>query len=86
MELVYTYPMENSKDMLKMMDEEFWKQLGSTARECKAMGLEKNGMCIYIKAKDELALEARKLLANTAGQGAEGRRGGEAAEGLPVLS
>ena len=28
MELVYTYPMENNKDMLKMMDEEFWKRLG----------------------------------------------------------
>ena len=65
MELVYTYPMENSKDMLKMLDEEFWKRLGPTLRECKAMGLDKDGMCIYIKARDELAEEARKLLADT---------------------
>jgi hypothetical protein len=40
--------MENSKDMMKMQDEEFWKRLGPTLRECKAMGLDKDGMCIYI--------------------------------------
>jgi len=28
MELVYTYAMESSKDMTKMLDEEFWKRLG----------------------------------------------------------
>ncbi len=50
MELVYTYPMDSSKDMQKMLDEEFWKRLGPTVRECKAMGLEKEGMCLYIKA------------------------------------
>jgi hypothetical protein len=66
MELVYTYAMESSKDMNKMLDEEFWKRLGPTVRECKAMGLEKEGMCLYIKAKDELAAEAQKLLADTA--------------------
>ncbi len=66
MELVYTYSMESSKDMNKMLDEEFWKRLGPTVRECKAMGLEKDGMCLYIKAKDELAQEAGKLLADTA--------------------
>ncbi|MHB8119584.1 MAG: hypothetical protein ACYDHX_12800 [Methanothrix sp.] len=66
MELVYTYAMESSKEMQKMLDEEFWKRLGPTVRECKAMGLEKDGMCLYIKARDELALEAKKLLADTA--------------------
>ena len=30
------------------------------------MGLDKAGMCLYIKAKDELVLEAKKLLADTA--------------------
>ena len=65
MELVYTYAMDSSKDMQKMLDEEFWKRLGPTVRECKAMGLEKEGMCLYIKARDELAEEARKLLAET---------------------
>jgi hypothetical protein len=65
MELVYTYAMDSSKDMNKMLDEEFWKRLGPTVRECKAMGLEKEGMCLYIKAKDELVQEAQKLLAET---------------------
>ncbi|MFZ2471431.1 MAG: hypothetical protein WAW52_05745 [Methanothrix sp.] len=72
MELVYTYAMESSKDMQKMMDEEFWKRLGPTVRECKAMGLEKDGMCLYIKAKDELAGEAQKLLADTAAKELKG--------------
>ncbi len=83
MELVYTYPMENSKDMLKMLDEEFWKRLGPTMRECRAMGQDLDGMCLYIKAKDELAEEARKLLSRDGCQRAEGRERGSAAEGLP---
>jgi hypothetical protein len=72
MELVYTYAMESSKDMSKMLDEEFWKRLGPTVRECKAMGQEKEGMCLYIKAKDELAAEAQKLLADTAAKELKG--------------
>ena len=75
MELVYTYAMESSKEMQKMLDEEFWKRLGPTVRECKAMGLEKEGMCLYIKARDELALEAQKLLADTAAKELKGDEG-----------
>ena len=75
MELVYTYAMESSKDMTRMLDEEFWKRLGPTVRECKAMGLEKEGMCLYIKARDELAEEARKLLAGTAAKELMGEEG-----------
>jgi hypothetical protein len=75
MELVYTYAMESSNDMQKMLDEEFWKRLGPTVRECKAMGLEKEGMCLYIKARDELALEAQKLLADTAAKELKGEEG-----------
>ena len=75
MELVYTYSMDSSKEMQKMLDEEFWKRLGPTVRECKAMGLEKEGMCLYIKAKDELAAEAAKLLAETAARGVKGEGG-----------
>lgn len=75
MELVYTYPTDSSKEMQKMMDEEFWKRLGPTVRECKAMGLEKDGMCLYIKAKDELAAEAAKLLAGTQARELKGEDG-----------
>jgi hypothetical protein len=75
MELVYTYAMDRSKDMTKMLDEEFWKRLGPTVRECKAMGLEREGMCLYIKARDELAQEAQKLLADTAAKVLLGEEG-----------
>ena len=75
MELVYTYTMDCSKDMTKMLDEEFWKRLGPTVRECKSMGLEKEGMCLYIKARDELVLEAQKLLADTAARELKGEEG-----------
>ena len=75
MELVYTYEMDSDKSMKKMLDEEFWKRLGPTVRECKAMGMEKDGICIYIKAKDELAQEAKKLLAETAAKELEGEEG-----------
>ena len=75
MELVYTYPMDNSKEMQKMLDEEFWKRLGPTVRECKAMGLDKDGMCLYIKAKDELAAEVAKLLAEAAATELKGEEG-----------
>jgi len=62
MELVYTYEMDGDKAMKKLLDEEFWKRLGPTVRECRAMGYDMAGMCMYIKARDELAEEARKLL------------------------
>lgn len=75
MELVYTYPMDSDKAMKKMLDEEFWKRLGPTVRECKAMGRDLDGICIYIKAKDELAEEARKLLADTAAKELKGSDG-----------
>jgi hypothetical protein len=65
MELVYTYGMDADKSMKIMLDGEFWKRLGPTVRECKSMGLEKEGICFYIKARDELAEEAKKLLAES---------------------
>jgi len=67
--------MESSKDITKMLDEEFWKRLGPTVRECKAMGLEKEGMCLYIKAKDELVQEAQELLADTEAKELKGEEG-----------
>ena len=75
MELVYTYGMDSDKVMKKMLDEDFWKRLGPTVRECKAMGLDKEGICIYIKARDELTQEARKLLAESAAKELKGEEG-----------
>jgi hypothetical protein len=39
------------------------------------MGLLREGMCLYIKARDELAGEAQKLLAETAAKELKGEEG-----------
>ena len=39
------------------------------------MGLDKDGICLYIKAKDELALEAKKMLAGTPAKELKGEEG-----------
>lgn len=75
MELVYSYGMESEKAMNKLLDEEFFKRLGPTVRECKAMGLEKDGFCMYIKARDELAEDAKKLLADSPAKPLAGEEG-----------
>jgi hypothetical protein len=75
MELIYTYGPEKDKDMKKLMDEEFFKRLGPTIRECKHMGLEKEGFCMYIKARDDLAEEAKKLLADSPAKPLAGEEG-----------
>lgn len=75
MELVYTYETKDEKAMKKLLDEEFWKRLGPTVRECRAMGLDKEGTCIYIKAKDELVVEARKLLQESPAKELKGEEG-----------
>jgi len=75
MELVFTYEMDSDKAMKKMLDEEFWKRLGPTVRDCKAMGRDEPGMCIYIKARDDLAEEARKLLASSPAKELKGEEG-----------
>jgi hypothetical protein len=62
MEQVYIYETDGEKAMNKLLEQEFFKRLGPTVRECKAMGLQKEGFCIYIKARDDLVEEASKLL------------------------
>lgn len=61
MELVYFYDFEGHKVMTKMMDEDFFKRLGPTVRDCKSMGFDKEGYFIYIKARGDLAEEAKKM-------------------------
>jgi len=48
---------------------------GTDGAECKAMGRDLDGMCIYIKARDELAEEARKLLTESAAKELKGEEG-----------
>lgn len=73
--MVYTYAMEDEKTMKKLLDEEFFKRLGPTVRDCKTMGFDKAGSCIYIKAKDETALEAKKILADSPAKELKGEEG-----------
>ncbi len=75
MELVYTYGVEDEKAMKKLLDEEFFKRLGPTVRDCKTMGLDKTGSCIYIKAKDETVEEAKKILAQSPAKQLTGEEG-----------
>jgi hypothetical protein len=75
MELVYVYELDAEKAMKKLLDEEFFKRLGPTVRDCKAMGLDKDAFCIYIKARDDLAEEARKLLSQSAAKEFKGEEG-----------
>ncbi len=75
MEQVYTYGTESDTQMKKLMDEEFFKRLGPTIRECKHMGLEKEGFCMYIKARDDLVEEAKKLLADSPAKELKGEEG-----------
>jgi hypothetical protein len=75
MELVYTYGMESEKEMKTLLEEEFFKRLGPTVRECKHMGLDKDGYCMHIKARDELAEETKKLLTESPAKPLEGEEG-----------
>jgi hypothetical protein len=75
MELIYGYGTESDKEMKKLMDEEFFKRLGPTIRECKHMGLDKEGFCMYIKARDDLAEEAKKQLADSPAKELKGEEG-----------
>lgn len=65
MEQVFTYGLDDEKVMNKLLDQDFFKRLGPTVRDCKSMGLEIEGFCIYIKARDDLMEEAKKLLADS---------------------
>jgi len=75
MELVYAYGMDSEKAMKKLLDEEFFKRVGPTVRECRNMGLDQDGFCMYIKARDEVAEEAKKLLAESPAKPLEGEAG-----------
>jgi len=62
MELAYYYELESVPAMKRLLEEEFFKRIGPTVREAKAMGFDKPGFYMYIKARDDLAEEAQGLL------------------------
>ena len=53
MESVYFYEDDVSKDILKILDDDFFKRLGYTVRECSLLGSERKGYFLYIKANSE---------------------------------
>ena len=72
MEQVYIYEKDGEKAMKKLLEQEFFKRLGPTLRDCKIMGLQKDGFCIYIKASDDLVDKAEKLLEDSPAKKLEG--------------
>jgi len=65
MELVYFYGKEDEKAMKKVLDDELFDEIVPTVMDCKFMGIDKDGFCMYIKARDDLAQKAKKLLSES---------------------
>lgn len=65
MELVYFYSTENEKAMKKVLDDDLFDEIVPTIVECKFMDINKDGFCMYIKVRDELALKAKKILSES---------------------
>ncbi len=53
MESVYFYEDKVSKDVAKVLEDDFFKRVGYTVRECKLLGSERKGYFLYIKANSE---------------------------------
>ena len=75
MELVYFYSMENEKAMKKVLDDDLFDEIVPTINECKFMGINKDGFCMYIKVRDELALKAKKMLSESPAKVLTGEEG-----------
>ena len=75
MELVYFYSTENEKAMKKVLDDDLFDEIVPTIVECKFMGINKDGFCMYIKVRDELALKAKKMLSESPAKELTGEEG-----------
>ncbi|MCZ7382233.1 MAG: hypothetical protein O8C64_11775 [Candidatus Methanoperedens sp.] len=53
MESVYFYEDKVSKEMATVLEDDFFKRIGYTVRECKLLGSERKGYFLYIKANSE---------------------------------
>ncbi len=53
MESVYFYDDKISKDVSKILEDDFFKRIGTTVRECKLLGSDRKGYFLYIKANSE---------------------------------
>ncbi len=65
MENVYFYDDKVSKDVKKILeseDDDFFKRIGFTVRECNLLGSERKGYFLYLKANSEDLDRAEKKL------------------------
>lgn len=53
MESVYFYEDKVNKDVLIVLEDDFFKRLGYIVRECQLLGSERKGYFLYIKANSE---------------------------------
>lgn len=53
MESVYFYEDNVSKDVTKLLEDDFFKRIGYIVRECTLLGSERKGFFLYIKANSE---------------------------------
>jgi hypothetical protein len=74
-EMVYFYSTEDEKAMKKVLDDDLFDEIVPTIVECKFMGVDKDGFCMYIKVRDELALKAKKMLSESAAKELTGEEG-----------
>jgi hypothetical protein len=62
MESVYYYEDAKNKDALTLLEDDFFKRIGYTLRECKLMGSKRKGSFLYIKGSPEEIDRAEKML------------------------
>lgn len=53
MESVYFYEDDVSQDISKILEDDFFKRIGFTVRECSLLGSQRKGNFLYIKANSE---------------------------------
>jgi hypothetical protein len=75
METVYFYSRADEKVMKKVLDDDLFDEIVPTINECKFMGIDKDGFCMYMKARDDMVDKARKLLAESPAKELKGEEG-----------
>jgi hypothetical protein len=63
MESVYYYEDTKNKDVLTLLEDDFFKRMGFTVRECKFMGSQRKGSFLYLKGSPEDNDRAENMLA-----------------------
>ncbi len=61
MESVYFFEDEVKKDVEKALEDDFFKRIGYTVRECGLLGSERKGYFLYIKANSEQIDRAEEM-------------------------